>query len=79
LQKHFYSLTQKLPIMAESSKGRGGSRGGNQSEKGLASASEKTKKEVAKKGGEASRGGGRSSGSGSEGGRSNSRGGGRQE
>jgi hypothetical protein len=77
LQKHFYSLTQKLPIMAESSKGRGGSRGGNQSEKGLASASEKTKKEVAKKGGEASRGGGRSSGS--EGGRSSSRGGGRQE
>jgi hypothetical protein len=38
------------------------SKGGNKSNRGLASADEQTRKEVAKKGGEASRGGGRSGG-----------------
>jgi hypothetical protein len=60
----FYHL--KIFVMPDKQKGRSGnenSRGnqGGKSNRGLASASEATKKEVAKKGGEASKGGGRKS------------------
>jgi hypothetical protein len=48
--------------------GRGNQGGGGKSDRGLASASEETKKEVSKKGGEASKGGGRNGGGNSKGG-----------